>query len=145
MEEDDEDFYWTWTPTEQTKTRTSDEPRALTPVEKIAIAKRAFQNAKDRARRRGVPFLFHDWTELPEIPDHCPIFGMLFAQRTTKKHGGFNPSSPSLDCIWPSRGYGPGLVVWVSAKANTMKSNATIAQLEDMMAFYRGFVPPVQP
>ncbi len=86
---------------------------------------------KARAKKDGIPFnLTKDDIIIPEF---CPVFGIKL-ERGTK---GFHESSPSLDKIKPKLGYVKGNVVVVSFKANRMKQNATIEELEQLAKFYR--------
>jgi len=54
----------------------------------------------------------------------CPILGMKL------EWGGDRANSPSLDRIIPEKGYVEGNVMWLSDKANTMKSNASQDELK---------------
>lgn len=45
--------------------------------------------------------------------------------------------SPSLDRVDNTRGYVPGNVLVISWKANQIKSNATLAELESIVAWLR--------
>lgn len=80
--------------------------------------------AKARARIRDVPF---DLTidTLPTIPDRCPALGI-----TMVLGGPVRESTPTLDRIEPSKGYVPGNVQWLSHRANRIKSDATVEELE---------------
>lgn len=78
-----------------------------------------WKTARNRARKSGVDFDL----ELSDVvvPSTCPILGIpLFV-----KSGKVGPNSPSLDRIYPDRGYTKGNVQVISYKANTMKNNAT--------------------
>ena len=76
--------------------------------------------AKKRATKRGIEFSIT--TEDFEIPDECPALGVEMIKRTR--------TAPSLDRIDPCKGYVPGNVQVLSAKANTMKNNASKEELE---------------
>lgn len=75
-----------------------------------------------RAEKAGIPFAITkkdlDW------PTHCPILGIELSR------GGDRNTSPSVDRINPDLGYIKGNVRVISKLANTMKSNATVEQLE---------------
>jgi hypothetical protein len=91
-----------------------------------------FHRAKVRAKKKGLPFNL----ELSDIiiPEFCPIFGM----RLEKSQGkGAVDRSPSLDRIRSEKGYVKGNVWVISNKANTMKSNATVEELEHLTAVLR--------
>ena len=53
----------------------------------------------------------------------CPVFGIDL------KFDGDRDSSPSLDRIDPSKGYTKENTIWISFKANRMKSNLSINEL----------------
>lgn len=90
-----------------------------------------FHAAKSRAKKFGIAF---DITrEDVIVPTHCPVFGFPL------EHGGkgFHESSPSIDQINPAKGYTKGNIIVVSFKANRMKQNSTVEELERLAAFYR--------
>lgn len=87
------------------------------------------QNAKQRARHQGLPFdLTLDDILVPEI---CPILGIPL--RTGE--GKASPNSPSLDRVNPCLGYVRGNVIVLSHRANTLKSDATPAELRQVADF----------
>lgn len=61
------------------------------------------------------------------IPEYCPLLGIKI--ESAKGQGNTLPCSPSLDRIDPTKGYIPGNVRVISYKANTMKNDATAAEL----------------
>jgi hypothetical protein len=63
------------------------------------------------------------------IPKRCPILDIPLIVRTGKGRGAHD-SSPSLDRIDLTKGYVPGNVQVISQKANGMKRNASLAELE---------------
>jgi len=76
---------------------------------------------KSESKRKGIPF---DLTEeyLESIwTDTCPVFNKPFV-----KHDKTNDYSPALDRIIPSKGYTKGNVVYISARANRIKYDATV-------------------
>lgn len=94
-----------------------------------------FYGARQRARKRRVPFTI----TFDEItwPTHCPILGIelktYFGQR---RACGPRWDSFSLDRIKPELGYVPGNVIVVSMRANRIKSDATIEELQKIARFY---------
>lgn len=80
--------------------------------------------AKHRAKKSGIPFSLR--LEDVSIPTHCPILGieLLFNKGVAGKN------SPSLDKIVPVLGYVPDNVQVISKLANSMKTNASIAELK---------------
>lgn len=99
--------------------------RVIDPVNKL------LWNTKARAKRRGIPFSLTaaDIT----IPVWCPVLGIPLYRNTDGKAQG--PNSPTLDRLDPAKGYVPGNVAVVSARANQIKSNATPQELL-RVAFY---------
>ena len=89
--------------------------------------KKGLRGARHRAKKKGLPF------ELPldhinEIwpPDNkCPVFGTPFVR------GRVGPisTSPTFDQIEPDKGYTIGNVEVISARANSIKSDATAAEV----------------
>jgi hypothetical protein len=80
------------------------------------------------------------------IPPHCPILGMAlkFGVKTEtmfrEKRGVTVPAdSPSVDRIHPDLGYVRGNIVIISYRANMLKNDATIEEMEALVGFYRQF------
>lgn len=81
-------------------------------------------NAKSRAKRRGLDFdLILEDIKIPEV---CPVFGQPFKLGIK----GWSRDSPSLDRIDISKGYIKGNVQVISWRANDVKGDATIEELE---------------
>ena len=91
----------------------------------------AWNNAKGRAKRKGVPFTI-TLDDVPPIPEACPVLGIPLRINNTAARG----DSPSLDRIVPQLGYVPGNVMWISHRANSIKSDATPAELRAVADFY---------
>lgn len=90
---------------------------------------RLWSEAKRRAKERGTPFeIIRNDVVIPAL---CPALGIPLARNAGKCGVG----SPSLDAIIPELGYVRGNVAVISHKANTMKSNATIAELKSLVAW----------
>lgn len=90
---------------------------------------------RNRARAAGIDFEFPSIMAAASYfkaltPEFCPVFGFKLVEGTA----GFNPYSPSVDRINSARGYEHNNVQVISLKANTMKSNADI---DDLQAFAR--------
>jgi hypothetical protein len=66
------------------------------------------------------------------IPERCPVLGIVL-QRSTR---GFQDASPSVDRIDSTKGYVPGNVHVISARANRLKSDATIAELRALVDYF---------
>jgi hypothetical protein len=94
-----------------------------------------FQAAKRRAKQHKIPFEITRKDII--IPEFCPILGIplvVGGQRFA------TANSPSLDRRIPELGYVPGNVFVISHKANTMKSNATFEEIEQLYLYMKSTV-----
>jgi hypothetical protein len=64
------------------------------------------------------------------IPDCCPLLGMKLVRN---RGGHVQANSPSLDKIRPELGYVPGNVWVISHRANNIKSDATVQELQTLV------------
>ena len=78
-----------------------------------------YHSAKARAKQKNLPFTL-TLSDI-SIPAVCPILGIPL--QVNAKH--MRDSSPTLDRIYPEKGYIPGNVVVVSLRANRIKSDCT--------------------
>ncbi len=121
--------------------------RTENPELQSAQGKRTYRNTKanpDRAavlmvtrrrnscKERNIPFEITA-KDITPLPDSCPILGipLFFGD------GVFGPNSPTIDRIDSNRGYEKGNVMVISHRANTLKSNATVEELEKVLNFVR--------
>ena len=95
------------------------------------LALRIWRRAKKRASTTGVPFTISP--QDVEVPDCCPVFGRPFRLGVR----GDQNDTPSLDRIDASKGYIPGNVCVISWRANTLKRDATLEELEQIAAYVR--------
>lgn len=93
--------------------------------------------AKCRAKAVGVPFDLH--RDDIVIPPTCPVLGLTLTYLGGKGRG-YHPDSPSLDRIIPALGYTRGNVRVISARANLLKSNATVEELERVLSDLRALI-----
>jgi hypothetical protein len=97
-------------------------------------AYKMFHRSKSRARAKG---LEHTITiEDIKIPTHCPLLGIPLQDNTGQGKGN-NPTSPSLDRLDSSKGYTPDNIWVISNRANEIKSNATLEELEQIVCGLR--------
>ena len=89
------------------------------------------QCAKIRADKAGVPFSITD--EDFEIPEFCPILGIRLEGGTKKYH----ETSPSLDRVIPELGYVPGNIAVMSFRANRIKGDASVEELQTVIDWMR--------
>lgn len=84
------------------------------------------ERSRSRARKKG----FEHNIDIDDIfiPKVCPLLGIpLFQGKDC-----VIPNSPTLDRIDSSKGYVKGNVWVISYKANTIKNNATVEELEQI-------------
>jgi hypothetical protein len=93
----------------------------------VSLETQIFNQAKFRAKKYNLPFDI----EIKDIiiPTYCPILNIKLERKPYGEGKSFQSSSPSLDKIEPSKGYIKGNIMVISMKANAMKSNATIDEL----------------
>lgn len=86
-----------------------------------------FAWAKHRAKVDNLPFSI----SLSDIviPEFCPVLGV----RLKIGHGKCHSTSPTLDRFVPESGYVVGNISVISLKANNIKSNGTISELESVL------------
>lgn len=95
-------------------------------IESQDLQRRIHYRVKSRAKKFGTPFDL-DFDDIV-VPTHCPILGMPLNFNQGRK--GYHADSPSLDKIKPSGGYLKGNVRVISARANLLKNDATVEELE---------------
>jgi hypothetical protein len=89
--------------------------------------------ARHRAKKRGLEFDFCV-ADLEPVPEFCPVF------KECRLRYGSGPRSPvaaSIDRKDNSKGYIKGNVVIMSRRANQLKSNATVAEIEALLAYMK--------
>jgi hypothetical protein len=98
---------------------------------KVDAAKLLYKNIKSRCKRTGREFSI----ELEDIiiPEKCPVFGFEL-KREDKRTWMY---APSVDRIDSSKGYIKGNVTVVSRRANILKRDATVKELELLLNYYK--------
>lgn len=100
----------------------------------LAWARAALASARQRAKKRGVPFKINvEYLRALVVPV-CPALGVELVYSATTGGGPIRHSA-SVDCIRPDLGYVPGNVMIVSHKANSIKSDATLQELRAVAAW----------
>lgn len=92
--------------------------------------------ARVRAREKDIACAITE-TDF-EIPKRCPVLGIVLQVGTGRPGDG----SPELDRIDVRKGYVPGNIMVISRKANSMKRDATLAELRRFARFYLEFKAP---
>jgi hypothetical protein len=82
------------------------------------------RKAKWRAQKYSLPFTI-DENDI-NITEFCPVLGIPLIIG----EGSYNENSPSIDKRIPNLGYIKGNVRIISHRANTLKNNATVEELE---------------
>jgi len=86
---------------------------------------------KSKCKKESIPF---DLTHADIIvPSHCPILGIPLIIGDTNSQDG----SPSIDRKDPKLGYVRGNIQIISHKANTIKSDATILEIEKVWRYMK--------
>lgn len=101
----------------------------LSPSQKL-WARRLWGKSKKRAKSDGIEF-----TLSPDdivVPTHCPVMGCEL-----RFEKGISDHQPSLDRVDNSLGYVPGNVRVISWRANYLKKNLTLEQMELMLAYMK--------
>ena len=100
------------------------DPRGIT-REQLVI-----RRLKLKAAKLGIPF--NITIEDVKTPSYCPILGipLIYANICS------TDNSPSIDRIIPKLGYIKGNVVVISRRANRIKNDATISELQKISDFY---------
>lgn len=83
--------------------------------------------AKNRAKVKGIPFSLCKADIV--VPDCCPILGIPLSVAD----GYPTENSPTLDRIHPLVGYVPENVAVISRRANTIKFNASLFEIEAIL------------
>ena len=116
---------WTYLDLRTRKTRVT-ERWVKSEYYKIICITQAWQASQRRAKKKNLKHTIKlkEVKSLYPQDNKCPVFKTPFIFG-----GGLNEFSPSLDRINNKKGYVSGNVQWISAKANTIKRNATIKEL----------------
>lgn len=86
----------------------------------------ALHAAKARAKAKGLAFeLSKSWL-LEQLPDTCPLLGTSLNYANTMPAA----DSPAIDRVNSAGGYTPDNCWVISMKANRIKSDATLAEIE---------------
>jgi hypothetical protein len=99
---------------------------------------RQFHHRRQVAEKEGIPFTI-TFDELLK-PEFCPVLGVkLNYGCSTGKDGKQtrDPNKASIDKVVPELGYVPGNVFVISWKANKLKSDMTVEQLEKILDYMK--------
>lgn len=96
-----------------------------------------FHSAKSRAKRYGLEF--NITKDDIVVPDVCPLLGI----RLKINYGTVGPDSPTVDRIIPTKGYVRGNVMVISSRANSIKQNASVSEIELLVSNLKRYAPVV--
>lgn len=95
--------------------------------EEYPLIKKMLSRCKHRAKTRGLDFNIEESDII--IPDKCPVFGTPFEHDTQR--------TASVDRIDPTQGYVKGNIQIISKRANALKGDATIEELECLVNYLK--------
>ena len=98
---------------------------------KFDAKKVLYNNAKQRAKKSNMEFSIKQ--EDIDIPDSCPVFGFPLKRENRETW----MCAPSIDRINNSIGYVKENIIIVSRRANILKKDATIDELEQLFNYYK--------
>ena len=97
----------------------------------VPIDTALWRAARCRAKRNNIPFSID--MEDVIVPLICPVFGITLMRGSGKQVA----ESPTLDRVEASLGYVKGNVRVISWKANRLKSDASLEDLESLVIYLR--------
>lgn len=95
---------------------------------------RTLSSTKSVCEKEGIPYNITP-NDLAPYPLTCPVLGITI--NWTNEGKGSPNDSPSIDRMVPELGYVKGNVRIISQKANRMKSNASLEELEAIVSYMR--------
>jgi t-SNARE complex subunit (syntaxin) len=98
---------------------------------KVDAARLLYKNIKSQCKRIGKEFSIE--LEDITIPEKCPVFGFDLKREDRQTW----MCAPSVDRIDNSKGYIKGNVTVVSRRANILKKDATLEELEQLFNYYK--------
>jgi len=96
--------------------------------------RKTFVRAKARAKKRGLPY--DEKCPDLELPDVCPVLGTALVYPNALKNKR-SPNSPSLDRLENYLGYGALNLRVISFRANALKNDATVDELESVIRYMK--------
>lgn len=96
--------------------------------------KRQFSAVRQKAKRNNIPFTIK-YEEL-ELPEFCPVLGLKLNYRW-RELDTTDYTKASIDKLIPALGYVPGNVFVISWRANRLKNNMTIDELEKILDYMK--------
>jgi hypothetical protein len=94
--------------------------------------KKIYRERKRIAISKGLPFDIILEDLLP-VPETCPVLGIPLIPGK----GVNNPNAPSLDRLIPEKGYTKENVFWLSWRANRIKSDSSLDEMEKLILWMK--------
>jgi hypothetical protein len=94
------------------------------------------RNSKNRAKEIGRDFSLTRADIV--IPEFCPVLGLKLEFGHGNGTGFFRPNSPSIDRFDSALGYTKANIRIISWRANCLKRDATIDEMERVLAYMKG-------
>ena len=91
--------------------------------------------AKNGAVARGLEFSITE-ADFETLPTHCPVLGLKLKYPEDQAKQG-DPAIASLDRKDNSKGYVPGNVFIISHRANSLKSSASLVEIEALLNYMK--------
>jgi hypothetical protein len=98
-----------------------------------------WRNARARASKRGLPFDLEPSDIF--IPEHCPVLGIRLRPCSGRMH----PANATIDRVVPALGYVKGNIAVISWRANCLKRDARVDELEHVAAWMRAIGKETEP
>ena len=95
---------------------------------------RQFIARKQKAIKLGIPFTIE--FEHIDRPKHCPVLGLELNYGWSGENRR-DPAKASIDKLIPELGYVPGNVFVISWRANKLKSDMSLQDLEKMLKYIK--------
>ena len=91
--------------------------------------RRLWRRAKKRAQQQGIEFTLKEGDVV--IPEYCPALGVRLELQTDRDR------TPTLDRFEPTKGYTPENTRVISWRANSLKKDGTLDELERLVSWMR--------
>ncbi len=95
----------------------------------LNVEKRCLTRLKSRCKKTGQVFNLEAGDLI--FPSHCPVLGLEL--KYDNKGKGYKDDGYSVDKIVPTLGYTKGNVRVISSRANLLKNNASVEELEKVL------------
>lgn len=97
----------------------------------LPLATKLFRNARSRATKNNLEFSIIESDIV--VPEYCPILGMKLQENILSAKS----NSYSIDRIDSNKGYVKGNIHVISHRANQLKSDGTIQELEALLSYLK--------